>query len=69
LQSDSGSQRPKFRGVLHCIRESSRVDGPSVFFRGLTVNALRGFPQSAALFFGYEMSMRAIRAMRGEESG
>ncbi|TKC40720.1 hypothetical protein EI555_014729, partial [Monodon monoceros] len=32
-----------------------------VFFRGITVNAVRGFPMSAAMFLGYELSLQAIR--------
>lgn len=32
-----------------------------VFFRGITVNAVRGFPMSAAMFLGYELSLRALR--------
>lgn len=48
-------------GVLECAWTMYRNEGSSVFFRGLGVNALRGFPQSAALFFGYEMSMRVMK--------
>ncbi|EAW62206.1 similar to CG4995 gene product, isoform CRA_b, partial [Homo sapiens] len=33
----------------------------TVFFRGITVNAVRGFPMSAAMFLGYELSLQAIR--------
>jgi hypothetical protein len=32
-----------------------------VFFRGITVNAVRGFPMSAAMFLGYELSLQALR--------
>lgn len=32
-----------------------------VFFRGITVNAVRGFPMSAAMFLGYELSLKALR--------
>nr|XP_039265346.1 solute carrier family 25 member 48-like [Styela clava] len=48
-------------GVFECAWNMYRKEGLPVFFRGLGVNALRGFPQSAALFFGYEMSVRVMR--------
>lgn len=51
----------KYRGILDCVSTCFRNEGARVFFRGLTINALRGFPQSAALFFGYEMSLRLLK--------
>lgn len=47
-------------GVLNCAMTMYKNEGIRVFFRGIGVNALRGFPQSAALFFGYEMAMKAM---------
>ncbi|XP_036915380.1 solute carrier family 25 member 48 isoform X1 [Sturnira hondurensis] len=60
LQAD-GVYLSKYKGVLDCISQSYQKDGLKVFFRGITVNAVRGFPMSAAMFLGYELSLRAIR--------
>nr|XP_048303673.1 solute carrier family 25 member 48 isoform X1 [Myodes glareolus] len=60
LQAD-GVYLNKYSGVLDCISQSYRQEGLKVFFRGLTVNAVRGFPTSAALFLGYELSLKALR--------
>ncbi|OWK11764.1 SLC25A48, partial [Cervus elaphus hippelaphus] len=60
LQAD-GVYVNKYRGVLDCISQSYQKEGLKVFFRGITVNAVRGFPMSAAMFLGYELSLQAIR--------
>lgn len=61
LQAD-GVYLNKYKGVLDCISQSYQQEGLKVFFRGLTVNAVRGFPMSAAMFLGYEFSLKALRA-------
>ncbi|XP_048189986.1 solute carrier family 25 member 48 isoform X2 [Perognathus longimembris pacificus] len=60
LQAD-GVYVNKYRGVLDCISQSYQQEGLKVFFRGITVNAVRGFPMSAAMFLGYELSLQALR--------
>ncbi|XP_003473220.1 solute carrier family 25 member 48 isoform X1 [Cavia porcellus] len=60
LQAD-GVYLNKYKGVLDCISQSYQQEGLKVFFRGITVNAVRGFPMSAAMFFGYELSLQALR--------
>uniref|UniRef100_A0A4W3HAG3 Solute carrier family 25 member 48 n=1 Tax=Callorhinchus milii TaxID=7868 RepID=A0A4W3HAG3_CALMI len=65
LQAD-GVLETKYKGVLHCIRQSYHKEGLRVFFRGTTVNAIRGFPMSAAMFLGYELSLKAIRGQQTE---
>ncbi|XP_052584645.1 solute carrier family 25 member 48 isoform X2 [Peromyscus californicus insignis] len=60
LQAD-GVYLNRYSGVLDCISQSYRQEGLKVFFRGLTVNAVRGFPMSAAMFLGYELSLKALR--------
>nr|XP_033782906.1 solute carrier family 25 member 48 isoform X2 [Geotrypetes seraphini]XP_033782907.1 solute carrier family 25 member 48 isoform X2 [Geotrypetes seraphini] len=60
LQAD-GVHFKKYKGVADCICQSYQNEGLKVFFRGLTVNAVRGFPSSAAMFLAYELSLRAIR--------
>ncbi|XP_060096415.1 solute carrier family 25 member 48 [Heteronotia binoei] len=60
LQAD-GVYFKKYKGVIDCISQSYHKDGLKVFFRGFTVNAVRGFPMCAAVFLGYELSLKAIR--------
>ncbi|XP_034365565.1 solute carrier family 25 member 48 isoform X1 [Arvicanthis niloticus] len=60
IQAD-GVYLNKYRGVLDCISQSYRQEGFKVFFRGITVNAVRGFPMSAAMFLGYELSLKVLR--------
>ncbi|XP_033908790.1 solute carrier family 25 member 48 [Acipenser ruthenus] len=62
LQADSVYQR-KYKGIVHCILQSYKTDGLQVFFRGVTVNAIRGFPMSATMFLAYELSLRFFRGL------
>lgn len=61
MQADAQLQR-KYRGILHCILHSYRTEGVQVFFRGASVNAIRGFPMSATMFLTYEMSLQFFRS-------
>ncbi|XP_068129127.1 solute carrier family 25 member 48 isoform X2 [Hyperolius riggenbachi] len=63
LQADSLYDR-KYNGVKDCISKSYQNEGLQVFFRGITVNAIRGFPMSAALFLTYELSLKALKTNR-----
>ncbi|MBN3277495.1 S2548 protein, partial [Polyodon spathula] len=62
LQADSVYQR-KYKGIVHCILQSYKTDGLQVFFRGVTVNAIRGFPMSATMFLAYELSLKFFRGL------
>lgn len=62
LQADAMQQR-KYKGILHCIMQSYKTEGIHVFFRGATVNAIRGFPMSATMFLGYELSLQFFRGL------
>ncbi|KAK2891291.1 hypothetical protein QQF64_034718 [Cirrhinus molitorella] len=61
LQADTLQHR-KYKGILHCITQSYKTEGIHVFFRGATVNAIRGFPMCATLFLGYELSLQFFRS-------
>ncbi|KAI5607996.1 solute carrier family 25 member 48 [Silurus asotus] len=61
LQADTLHQR-KYKGVIHCIMQSYRTEGLHVFFRGASVSAIRGFPMSATMFLGYELSLKFFRS-------
>uniref|UniRef100_A0A3B4U206 Solute carrier family 25 member 48 n=2 Tax=Seriola TaxID=8160 RepID=A0A3B4U206_SERDU len=60
MQADAQLQR-KYRGILHCIIHSYKTEGLQVFFRGASVNAIRGFPMSATMFLTYELSLQFFR--------
>ncbi|XP_030360705.1 solute carrier family 25 member 48 isoform X2 [Strigops habroptila] len=60
LQAD-GVYLNKYKGTLDCILQSYQNEGLKVFFRGITVNAVRGFPMSSAMFLGYELSLKAMK--------
>ncbi|XP_049442443.1 solute carrier family 25 member 48 [Epinephelus fuscoguttatus] len=61
MQADTQLQR-KYRGILHCIIHSYRTEGAQIFFRGASVNAIRGFPMSATMFLTYELSLQFFRS-------
>ncbi|XP_049898511.1 solute carrier family 25 member 48 [Epinephelus moara] len=61
MQADAQLQR-KYRGILHCIIHSYRTEGAQIFFRGASVNAIRGFPMSATMFLTYELSLQFFRS-------
>ncbi|XP_014891792.1 solute carrier family 25 member 48 [Poecilia latipinna] len=61
MQADAQLQK-KYKGVLHCIVQSYRTEGAEVFFRGASVNAIRGFPMSSTMFLMYELSLQFFRS-------
>ncbi|NXH12152.1 S2548 protein, partial [Bucco capensis] len=60
LQAD-GVYLSKYKGTFDCILQSYQKEGLKVFFRGITVNTVRGFPVSSAMFLGYELSLKAMK--------
>uniref|UniRef100_A0A673AQL9 Solute carrier family 25 member 48 n=1 Tax=Sphaeramia orbicularis TaxID=375764 RepID=A0A673AQL9_9TELE len=61
MQADARLHR-KYKGIVHCIVHSYRTEGAQVFFRGASVNAIRGFPMSATMFLTYELSLQFFRS-------
>nr|XP_057920704.1 solute carrier family 25 member 48 [Doryrhamphus excisus] len=61
MQADAQLYR-KYKGVVHCIMHSYKTEGAQVFFRGASVNAIRGFPMSATMFLAYELSLQFFRS-------
>ena len=55
LQVDGGRETKRYRGFIHCISETARVEGGGVFFRSLGINYLRAFPVNMVVFVTYEM--------------
>uniref|UniRef100_A0A4X2KDX7 Solute carrier family 25 member 48 n=1 Tax=Vombatus ursinus TaxID=29139 RepID=A0A4X2KDX7_VOMUR len=60
LQAD-GVYNNKYKGVMDCISQSYQKEGFKVFFKGFTVNTIRGFPMSATMFLGYELSLQILK--------
>ncbi|XP_027705092.1 solute carrier family 25 member 48 isoform X1 [Vombatus ursinus] len=65
LQAD-GVYNNKYKGVMDCIsqsyqKEGFKVSNTEVFFKGFTVNTIRGFPMSATMFLGYELSLQILK--------
>ncbi|OWF38407.1 Solute carrier family 25 member 45 [Mizuhopecten yessoensis] len=61
LQADCEGKH--FKGFLDCARKCYRQEGLSVFYRGLSMVALRAFPVNAVTFMLYAESMKLL----GEE--
>ncbi|XP_070572164.1 solute carrier family 25 member 45-like isoform X3 [Ptychodera flava] len=55
-----GVKEQKYRSILHCIRDSYKTGGYRVFFTGLTINCIRGFPVNAVTFAVYSLLLRAL---------
>ncbi|XP_017569332.1 solute carrier family 25 member 47-B [Pygocentrus nattereri] len=60
LQTD-GMDKRRYRGLFHCVRESVRIEGPGVLFKGLVLNCIRAFPVNMAVFVMYELVLSLIR--------
>ncbi|KAL2299421.1 hypothetical protein Nmel_014077 [Mimus melanotis] len=67
LQAD-GVYLNQYKGILDCMLQSYQKEGLKVFCRGLMVNTMRGFPSSAAMFLGYELSLKAMKRCQTETS-
>ncbi|XP_004343393.1 solute carrier family 25 [Capsaspora owczarzaki ATCC 30864] len=58
VAASSGSSSRPYSGVVDCAVRSYRAEGLGVFFRGLTPTIARAFPCHAAVFLGYELTLR-----------
>jgi len=54
LQMDGARETRRYRGLVHCMVETVRVEGAAVFFRSLGINWLRAFPVNMVVFVTYE---------------
>uniref|UniRef100_A0A8C3JT73 Solute carrier family 25 member 47 n=1 Tax=Calidris pygmaea TaxID=425635 RepID=A0A8C3JT73_9CHAR len=52
------SEQHKYKGLLHCARESVRREGAKVLFKGLGLNCIRAFPVNMVVFVTYEAVLR-----------
>ncbi|KAK2848754.1 hypothetical protein Q5P01_008588 [Channa striata] len=67
MQADTQLQR-KYKGILHCIIHSYKTEGVQIFFRGASVNAIRGFPMCATMFLTYELSLQFFRSLQDKDN-
>ncbi|NWZ29580.1 S2547 protein, partial [Asarcornis scutulata] len=57
MQVDESGQH-KYRGLVHCARQSVREEGVKVLFKGLGLNCIRAFPVNMVVFVTYEAVLR-----------
>ncbi|XP_021256711.1 solute carrier family 25 member 47 isoform X1 [Numida meleagris] len=57
MQVDESGQH-KYKGLIHCARESVRKEGLKVLFKGLGLNCIRAFPVNMVVFVTYEAVLR-----------
>ncbi|KAJ3606369.1 hypothetical protein NHX12_025890 [Muraenolepis orangiensis] len=62
LQMDGGRETRRYRGLVHCVSETVRLEGAGVFFRSLGINWLRAFPVNVVVFVTYESLIGFLRA-------
>ncbi|AWP19822.1 putative solute carrier family 25 member 47 [Scophthalmus maximus] len=62
LQMDGARETKRYRGFLHCVTDTVRVEGVGVFFRSLGINCVRAFPVGVVVFFTYEVLTGFLRA-------
>ena len=61
LQMDGAREQKRYRGFVHCVTETARVEGPAIFFKSLGINCLRAFPVNMVVFAVYELALRVLR--------
>jgi len=54
IQADAGSRKPKYDGVVDCVRRLYAEQGAVAFSRGALPVIVRSFPVNAVTFFVYE---------------
>ncbi|XP_013865395.1 solute carrier family 25 member 47-A [Austrofundulus limnaeus] len=61
LQMDGVRETKRYKGFLHCVAETVRVEGAGVFFKSLGINCLRAFPVNMVVFLTYEALTHFLR--------
>ncbi|XP_034435825.1 solute carrier family 25 member 47-A [Hippoglossus hippoglossus] len=61
LQMDGIRGPRKYRGLIHCLTDTVRVEGVGVFYRSLGISVLRAFPVGVAVFATYEVVSGFLR--------
>ncbi|XP_009673790.1 solute carrier family 25 member 47 isoform X1 [Struthio camelus] len=66
MQTDESGQH-KYKGLIHCTRESVRKEGVKVLFKGLGLNCIRAFPVNMVVFVTYEAVLRFTDHLTNEK--
>ncbi|CAL9692036.1 unnamed protein product [Knipowitschia caucasica] len=67
MQMDGARDIKRYSGLLHCIQDTVRTEGPRVFFRSLGINCLRAFPSNMVVFMTYELLTDFLRVRTQSE--
>lgn len=65
VQADEGG---KYKGSWDCAVRSFREEGPTVFYRGLFMSCVRGFPAAAVTFLVYAQSLKYFNKQQSSSS-
>ncbi|XP_015735763.1 mitochondrial thiamine pyrophosphate carrier isoform X1 [Coturnix japonica] len=57
-----------YRGLLDCIRQIMREEGPGGFFKGLSPSLLKAAASTGLIFFTYELFCSLLCALKNAES-
>ncbi|XP_076920040.1 mitochondrial arginine transporter BAC2-like [Bidens hawaiensis] len=60
LQAQTADSPVKYAGIVDCFRQSIRMDGAGVLFRGLGSTVFRAFIVNGAVFTAYETTLRCM---------
>ncbi|XP_013406148.1 solute carrier family 25 member 45-like isoform X3 [Lingula anatina] len=55
-----------YKSTTDCIRKTYQEGGYRIFFTGLVVTAIRGFPTCAVTFLGYSQALRYLNQIHAE---
>lgn len=57
-----------YRGLLDCIRQIMREEGPGGFFKGLSPSLLKAAVSTGLVFFWYELFCSLLCALKNTDS-
>ena len=66
IQADDSG---RYKNTWDCIVKSYKHEGISVFYRGLLMCCVRGFPAAAVTFLVYSQSLKFFNSLAEDESG
>lgn len=67
LQMDGVREVKRYKGFVHCVTETVRVEGARVFFSSLGMNVVRAFPTNMVIFLAYELLNDLFRGRTGSD--
>jgi len=67
IQSDGAFGPTKYSGILDCVRQSLKEEGPRVFSRGLSSAMIRAFPTNAATFYVVSYTTKLMMSFENKQ--